>query len=60
MKLKIERLIEKLDIEAEEIISTAFGPNLPRLAAIKKKYDPANFFRVKYNIKPALTPVGSR
>jgi len=30
----------------------AFGANLPRLAAIKKKYDPANFFRVNQNIDP--------
>ena len=48
-------LSSALDVEAEDVIDTAFGSNLPRLAAIKKKYDPANFFRVNYNIKPALT-----
>jgi FAD/FMN-containing dehydrogenase len=42
-----------LDVEPEDVIDTAFGPNLPRLAAIKAKYDPANFFRVNYNIRPA-------
>jgi hypothetical protein len=47
-------LSSALDVEAQDVIDTAFGPNLPRLAAIKKKYDPANFFRVNYNIKPAL------
>ena len=46
-------LLSALDVEAEEVINTAFGPNLTRLAAIKKKYDPTNFFRVNYNISPA-------
>ncbi len=27
-----------------------FGPNLPRLAQIKKEYDPHNFFRLNPNI----------
>jgi hypothetical protein len=31
--------LSALDIESEEIIHTAFGPNLPRLSAVKKKYD---------------------
>ena len=48
-------LLSALDVEPEDVIDTAFGPNLPRLAAIKTKYDPTNFFRVNYNIKPALT-----
>jgi FAD/FMN-containing dehydrogenase len=43
-------LLSALDVEPEDVIKTAFGPNLPRLAAIKKKYDPANFFRVNHNI----------
>jgi Berberine and berberine like len=46
-------LLSALDVEPEDVIDTAFGPNLPRLAAIKAKYDPANFFRVNYNIRPA-------
>jgi hypothetical protein len=46
-------LASVLDVEAEEVIDTAFGANLPRLRAIKRKYDPTNFFRVNYNIKPA-------
>jgi FAD/FMN-containing dehydrogenase len=46
-------LSSTLDVEPEEVINTAFGSNLPRLRAIKRKYDPANFFHVNYNIKPA-------
>jgi len=40
--------------EAEEVIYSAFGDNLPRLAAVKDKYDPTNFFRVNHNIRPGL------
>jgi FAD/FMN-containing dehydrogenase len=47
-------LLSALDVESPEVIRTAFGPNLQRLAAIKRKYDPGNFFRVNYNIEPAL------
>jgi len=46
-------LLSALDVEAEDVIKSAFGANLPRLAAIKKKYDPTNFFRVNQNISPA-------
>jgi FAD/FMN-containing dehydrogenase len=52
-------LLSALDIEVEAVINTAFGPNLPRLAAVKKKYDPTNFFRVNYNIKPTVAQAGA-
>ena len=52
-------LLSALDIESEEVIHTAFGSNLPRLTATKKKYDPANFFRVNQNIRPELTQAGA-
>jgi hypothetical protein len=34
-------------------VDSAFGRNLQRLAAIKAKYDPENFFRLNNNIVPA-------
>ena len=32
---------------------SAYGDNFPRLAAIKKRYDPNNLFHLNANIKPA-------
>src|SRR3954469_12668803 len=42
-------------LDLDDAVPTAFGANLPRLSAIKGKYDPENFFRVNQNIQPALT-----
>jgi FAD/FMN-containing dehydrogenase len=39
--------------EGENRITAAFGSNYERLAKIKSKYDPENFFRVNQNIVPA-------
>ena len=39
--------------EGQERVQTSFRDNYKRLATIKKKYDPDNFFRVNQNIKPA-------
>jgi FAD/FMN-containing dehydrogenase len=45
-------LLSALDVEDQDVIKGAFGANLQRLAVIKKKYDPENFFRVNQNIAP--------
>ena len=38
--------------EGEAITREAYGPNYERLVALKKKYDPTNFFRMNHNIMP--------
>ena len=47
-------LLNFLGEEGEDKIKAAFGPNYDRLKAIKKKYDPENFFRMNQNIKPEV------
>jgi hypothetical protein len=42
-----------LDQEPDDMIKAAFGSNYERLTAGKERYDPTNFFRVNYNIRPA-------
>jgi hypothetical protein len=39
--------------EGEERVRATYKHNYTRLARIKKKYDPTNYFRVNQNIKPA-------
>jgi FAD/FMN-containing dehydrogenase len=41
-----------MDDEGRERLEATFGDNYPRLAALKKKFDPANLFRVNQNIRP--------
>jgi len=38
--------------EGEATTREAYGPNYERLVALKKKYDPTNFFRMNHNIMP--------
>jgi Berberine and berberine like len=40
--------------EGEECIKASYPDNYERLAAVKSKNDPTNFFRVNQNIKPAI------
>jgi hypothetical protein len=49
--------------EGEERVRATYRENYDRLARIKAKYDPANFFRVNQNIRPegaaqGATPAG--
>ena len=38
--------------EGEDRVKAAYGAHYERLVALKKKYDPTNFFRLNQNIKP--------
>ena len=42
-----------MDDEGDARVKAAYGGNYDRLAAQKKKYDPANLFHVNQNIRPA-------
>ncbi len=38
--------------DEEGRVRAAYGPNYQRLAQVKRKYDPDNFFHINQNIKP--------
>ena len=50
--LAATRYVTYLEDDAPNPASVAYGPNLPRLRAIKTKYDLENFFRHNVNILP--------
>ena len=45
--------VNDLSYDDDNRIRGAFGQNYERLSALKKKYDPENFFRLNPNVKPA-------
>jgi FAD/FMN-containing dehydrogenase len=49
------RYVNYLDDDdiVEASLAAVYGPNLPRLRQIKRKYDPDNVFRLNLNIPPA-------
>jgi hypothetical protein len=42
--------------EGQDRVQATYRDNYQRLAEIKRKYDPNNFFRVNQNIRPSETP----
>jgi len=46
------RYVNYLEADAPDAAAVAYGPNLPRLRAIKSKYDRGNLFRNNVNILP--------
>ena len=46
--------VNDLGDEGNDRIRDAYGGNYQRLAALKNKFDPSNFFRLNQNIKPMV------
>ena len=44
--------VNDLSLDDEDRVRTGYGANYERLAALKKKYDPDDLFRLNPNIKP--------
>jgi FAD/FMN-containing dehydrogenase len=44
--------VNYLGTEGEERVRAAYGPNYERMVALKRTYDPTNFFRLNQNITP--------
>ena len=51
--LAATRYVNYLEDDAIDAAAVAYGSNLPRLRAIKRTYDPGNFFRHNVNVVPS-------
>lgn len=51
--------VNYLSETGEDLVRAAYGGKYARLAALKEKYDPANFFRMNQNIKPSGAASGA-
>ncbi len=51
--------VNYLSETGEDLVRAAYGRKYARLAALKDKYDPANFFRMNQNIKPSGAASGA-
>ena len=47
------RYVNYLDDDDTDAVAAAYGPNLARLADVKRRYDPGNVFHHNHNISPA-------
>ena len=47
------RYTNSIGDEPQKLVSDNYGISLPRLRALKKKYDPINLFRLNANVQPA-------
>ncbi len=48
------RYTNSIGDEPQKLVSDNYGVALPRLRALKKKYDPGNLFRLNANIEPSV------
>jgi FAD/FMN-containing dehydrogenase len=46
------RYVNYLEDDVRDGAVVAYGPNLPRLRALKARFDPTNFFKQNVNISP--------